>query len=100
MTTVRRRESPPEGPRKPGIGSFRWLQSAAPVAENRFMDHLWSPWTCQYVSSAGAVPSGKDYCLFCLVAAGADEDATNLVVFRGECCFVLLNRYPYSSGHL
>jgi ATP adenylyltransferase len=63
------------------------------------MDHLWSPWRYQYVSSTGAVPSGKDFCLFCRVA-GAHEDAANLVVFRGECCFVLLNRYPYSSGHL
>jgi ATP adenylyltransferase len=64
------------------------------------MDHLWSPWRYQYVSSAGAVPSGKDFCLFCRVAAGTHEDAANLAVFRGECCFVLLNRYPYTSGHL
>jgi len=38
--------------------------------------------------------------LFCLVAAGAHEDAANLVVLRAERSFVLLNRYPYSTGHL
>ena len=43
---------------------------------------------------------GKDFCLFCQVAAGAHEDALHLVVLRGERNFVLLNRYPYSSGHL
>jgi ATP adenylyltransferase len=63
------------------------------------MDHLWSPWRYQYVSSADSVPSGKDSCLFCRVAADA-SDAENLVVLRAERSFVLLNRYPYSTGHL
>jgi ATP adenylyltransferase len=64
------------------------------------MDYLWSPWRYQYVSTAGAVPSGKDFCLFCQVAAGIHEDATHLVVLRAEHNFVILNRYPYSTGHL
>src|ERR1035437_214958 len=64
------------------------------------MDHLWSPWRYQYVSSAGAVPPGKDSCLFCRVAAGTDEAVVNLVLLRAERSFVLLNRYPYSTGHL
>ena len=64
------------------------------------MDHLWSPWRYQYVSSAGIVPLGKDYCFFCQIAADAAEDAVNLVVLRAERSFVLLNRYPYCSGHL
>ena len=63
------------------------------------MDHLWSPWRYRYVSSAGAVPSGADSCLFCRVAAGTD-DAENLLVLRAERSFVLLNRYPYTTGHL
>jgi len=64
------------------------------------MDHLWSPWRYQYVSSAGTVPLGKEYCLFCRVAASPLEDGVNLVVLRAERSFVLLNRYPYSTGHL
>ena len=63
------------------------------------MDYLWSPWRYQYVSTAGAVPGGPDSCLFCRIAASA-EDPANLVVLRGERSFVLLNRYPYSTGHL
>ena len=68
------------------------------------MDYLWSPWRYNYVSSAGSVPAGsapedKDSCLFCRVAASS-EDAQNLLVLRAERSFVLLNRYPYSTGHL
>jgi ATP adenylyltransferase len=63
------------------------------------MDHLWSPWRYRYVSTADSVPSGKDSCLFCRVASSAD-DAGNLLVLRSERSFILLNRYPYSTGHL
>ncbi len=63
------------------------------------MDHLWSPWRYQYVTSADSVPQDQDACLFCRVAASAN-DKENLVILRAERCFVLLNRYPYSSGHL
>jgi ATP adenylyltransferase len=63
------------------------------------MDHLWSPWRYRYVTSADSVPSDQQHCLFCRVAAGSD-DAANLVVLREERSFVMLNRYPYASGHL
>jgi len=63
------------------------------------MDYLWSPWRYNYVSVASSLPQDKDSCLFCRVAASAD-DAQNLVVLRAEHSFVLLNRYPYSTGHL
>ncbi len=64
------------------------------------MDHLWSPWRYQYVSSAASVPLGKDDCFFCRSAADPAGDAANLVVLRAERSFVLLNRYPYTSGHV
>ena len=41
----------------------------------------------------------KSRCLFC-EAAASGSDAENLVVFRGQLLFVMLNRYPYTSGHL
>lgn len=63
------------------------------------MDHLWSPWRYTYVSTADSVPGGKDSCLFCRVAASSD-DGGNLVVLRAGRSFILLNRYPYSTGHL
>ena len=62
------------------------------------MDHLWSPWRYQYVTSASPATS-QIHCLFCRIAAEA-KDQENYVVLRGERNFVLLNRYPYSSGHL
>jgi len=59
------------------------------------MDHLWSPWRYRYVSSA----TDDDACLFCRIA-GEATDRENYVLLRAEWNFVLLNRYPYTSGHL
>jgi ATP adenylyltransferase len=55
---------------------------------------LWAPWRLEYVQAADE----QDGCVFCAAAAG--DDAERLVVHRGERAFVLLNRFPYSSGHL
>src|SRR5580692_7260752 len=59
------------------------------------MDHLWTPWRFQYVSTA--IPDGA--CIFCAKAASTD-DAANYVVLRAEHNFALLNLYPYTNGHL
>jgi ATP adenylyltransferase len=59
------------------------------------MDHLWSPWRYRYVSSA----EPQQGCLFCRVAAEPD-DRKNFVLLRAEHNLVMLNRYPYTSGHL
>lgn len=58
------------------------------------MDRLWSPWRYQYVTNA----SPRAECIFCEKPKGADED--ELIVFRGRRNYVLLNLYPYNSGHL
>jgi ATP adenylyltransferase len=58
------------------------------------MDRLWSPWRYRYVSTA----TEDDRCIFCHKPEGDDRE--NLIVYRGELCFVLLNLYPYTSGHL
>jgi ATP adenylyltransferase len=55
---------------------------------------LWAPWRLEYVAGADE----HDGCVFC--QAAAEEDEPGLVVHRGERAFVLLNRYPYASGHL
>lgn len=59
------------------------------------MDYLWSPWRYRYVSTA----SPSDACIFCVKAA-EQKDAENFIVHRGDHCFVLLNLFPYTSGHL
>ena len=59
------------------------------------MDHLWSPWRYQYVQKK---ETGGE-CVFCRAAqAGRDEEY--LIVHRALKNFVILNLYPYSTGHL
>ena len=58
------------------------------------MERLWAPWRLEYVQTADE----QDGCVFCAAAEGDDEPY--LVVYRGERAFVLLNRFPYNSGHL
>jgi ATP adenylyltransferase len=55
---------------------------------------LWAPWRMEYIK-AGDDEAG---CFFCRAAAGGD-DAASLVVHRGRHAIVLLNKFPYSSGH-
>jgi len=61
------------------------------------MDYIWSPWRYQYMAQvlAGKQPE----CFFCDALAGKN-DAETLVVHRGEKAFVILNRFPYTSGHV
>ncbi len=59
------------------------------------MDYLWTPWRYRYIVKAGNIPG----CVFCdLPAANRDEET--LIVFRGVKNFIILNRYPYTSGHV
>jgi ATP adenylyltransferase len=55
---------------------------------------LWAPWRLEYVTHADEQAG----CVFCAEAAG--EVADSLVVQRGERAFAVLNKFPYSSGHL
>lgn len=62
------------------------------------MQRLWSPWRSKYIASG--VDSQSPECVFCRIAASPDQDATNFVLHRGEHAFVVLNLYPYITGHL
>ncbi len=55
---------------------------------------LWAPWRLEYVTQADEQPG----CFLCAEAAG--DVADSLVVHRGERAFAVLNKFPYSSGHL
>jgi ATP adenylyltransferase len=61
------------------------------------MDYLWTPWRYQYMEQA--VSGKQPACVFCDAAARNDDEVT-LVVYRGTSCFVILNRFPYTSGHV
>lgn len=59
------------------------------------MDHLWSPWRYQYVSESGPVAG----CIFCSKSS-EQRDTENYIIYRGSANFILLNLYPYVTGHL
>jgi ATP adenylyltransferase len=55
---------------------------------------LWAPWRLEYIAGADE----DEGCFFCRAVESSDEEG--LVVHRGEKAFVLLNKFPYSSGHV
>jgi ATP adenylyltransferase len=57
------------------------------------VERLWAPWRLEYIKSADE----EKGCVFCNALAGDDEET--LVVQRGRRAFVLLNKFPYASGH-
>jgi ATP adenylyltransferase len=62
---------------------------------SRKMDYLWSPWRMEYILS----PKTDEDCIFC-DGIKLSDGPENLIVFRGPKAFVMLNRFPYTSGHL
>jgi ATP adenylyltransferase len=59
------------------------------------MDYLFTPWRYAYISTAGKTPG----CLFCEKVRETD-DRQALILHRGEHCFIMLNAFPYTSGHV
>jgi ATP adenylyltransferase len=59
------------------------------------MDYLWTPWRYRYITQAGKIPG----CVFCDLLA-ADRDEETHIVLRGAKNYVILNRYPYTAGHV
>jgi ATP adenylyltransferase len=62
------------------------------------MDILWSPWRYAYIKSDS--PTSSSGCVFCDILANGLSDEENFILTRGEYNFVILNIYPYTSGHL
>jgi len=58
------------------------------------VERLWAPWRLEYIASA----DDQTGCIFCAAIEGDDEE--KLVVSRGRRAIVLLNRFPYASGHM
>ena len=59
------------------------------------MDYVWSPWRYQYIKNI----QHSDRCVFCIDPSGT-KDREDFVVFRGHSNFVILNIFPYTTGHL
>lgn len=64
----------------------------------RMAEQLWAPWRFDYIASADKTLAAGE-CIFEAIPAAGDDRA-NLLLHRGETAFVLLNAYPYTSGHL
>lgn len=58
------------------------------------MQQIWAPWRMVYIGG-----DHDDKCIFCKILE-ADNDGENLVLFRDDKTFVLMNRYPYTNGHV
>ena len=58
------------------------------------MDYLWTPWRYRYVAQADKT----DDCIFCSALA-ANDDAGRKIIHRGRLNFIILNLYPYTTGH-
>jgi ATP adenylyltransferase len=59
------------------------------------LNHLWSPWRMEYIEDENR----ESECVFCQAPSWSDF-REHLIVHRGEQAFIILNRYPYTSGHL
>jgi ATP adenylyltransferase len=65
------------------------------------MDRLWTPWRRAFVESAGSSGDVGSGCFLCDYPRRSPErDAESLLLFRGVHAFVVMNLYPYNSGHL
>ncbi len=62
------------------------------------MDYLWRPWRMDYVEN---VENMRDQpCIFCDIPVRENDDLSRLILHRGEHAFIIMNRYPYNTGHL
>jgi len=59
------------------------------------MERLWAPWRMEYIKKCDEFPG----CIFCVLPA-QDKDRENLILHRGKTCFIMLNTFPYNTGHL
>jgi ATP adenylyltransferase len=58
---------------------------------------IWAPWRLSYVKDASKDKESE--CIFCAALEAGDDEAS-MIVHRGRLCFVILNKFPYTNGHL
>lgn len=59
------------------------------------MDFIWTPWRYRYIAETGK----DERCIFC-DALALKNDVAAQIVFRGKLAFIILNRFPYTTGHV
>jgi ATP adenylyltransferase len=63
------------------------------------MERLFSPWRSKYIESFSRKTAEGEKCVLCNAIEAGDDDE-HLIVTRGKSCFVIMNLYPYNSGHV
>ncbi len=63
------------------------------------MDYLWTPWRYHYITGHGKDEGPAAECVFCAAAVCGDDEKA-LIVHRSQHNFIILNRFPYTSGHV
>ncbi len=70
------------------------------------LEQLWAGWRSGYIAEAtareraGGADVVPEDCVFCRIARSGEPSVENLVVWRGEWTYVVLNAYPYACGHV
>jgi ATP adenylyltransferase len=64
------------------------------------LDRLWAPWRSEYISSSGNADAASPGCVFCDLHSDPNNDEARFVLHRASHNFIVLNIYPYISGHL
>lgn len=65
------------------------------------MQQLWAPWRMAYINESIKTSDQHDDCIFCTKpAADPSNDENNLIIYRSETSFIMMNLFPYNSGHL
>ena len=64
-----------------------------------FNDNIWAPWRMEYIRSLGA-EQNEEGCFLCRYWQTPESDAANHVVWRTAAAMVVMNRFPYTNGHL
>jgi len=62
------------------------------------LERLWSPWRARYIASGPDDQTSG--CIFCVMANDPDHDESNFVLHRAKHAFIVLNLYPYITGHM
>ncbi len=62
------------------------------------MDYLWTPWRYAYITTTGKNEGKPEGCILCELPNLGDQEAK--IVYRGQHCYIVLNSFPYTSGHV
>lgn len=61
--------------------------------------NIWAPWRMEYIDGLSESGEQEDGCFLCRYRDEPQHDAGNLVLWRGEHCLGVMNRFPYTGGH-